>query len=241
MFAILIIYLLYIKYFPRIRASSPGLSSKAKYVEIEIPKRADFVAYVTDPTEKTIRLESFLKISENLYMGTNISKPTFLYVPDNVEVYQCKIERKASFPCGLAHREGLLAILVDPRLAGAHELAQVTGIINAEESELDKLLSKLYMQGETKFGVVPISPDTGFGITLNLRKMTKGYLSVLRSADEMMMHFLHTASQAESIQDFVKASIRLQRARFSWLKWVAILIMSAALAIGIVEMFKGGG
>jgi len=238
--AIAVILILYIWYYPSsVKKAETAEARFVRLTSVKPPKGYDFIAYVVDESEKVIRKERFLKIGDSLYISTNVSSPTFLYTPDHVDTYLCT-DGKSMVPCGLAYKQGLLSMIVDPRLAGLHDLSTQAGLISLEEGELDKLLSTLYIQGEKKIGIIPITPGSHIAFTFNLRNMIKGYLSILRSADEMMIHFLHTANQAESIQNFMKAAARLQQSRFSWLQYVALMIMAIAIGIGIVQVLSRG-
>jgi len=220
--------------------SRGGKKAVAGLARVEAPKGYDFIAYVVDAASKTISKERYVKISESLYMSTNLSKPSFLYVPEEADTYICR-DGKAVVPCGIAYKEGMLTMLLDPKLAGAHELAASSRLISIEEGELDKLLAELYKKGERKMHEVPISPDTRIGFTFNIKNMIRGYLDVLRQANEMMIHFLNTANQAESIEKFMRAAAKLQETRFTWLKWVVYLIMAAGIAAALFSVVGGGG
>ena len=237
---IMIVLILYIWFMPPIIG---GRASKtkawAKSVRVSPPRGYDFIVYIVDESDKTVSKDYFVKIGERLFMSTNISKPSYLYVPKHVETYLCK-EGKSLVPCGLGHREGLLTILIDPKLASVHDLAIESGLISINENELNKLLSTLYKKGEKKMQEIPISPDTKIGFMFNIKNMIKGYLNILRSADEMMIHFLQTANASENIEKFVRTAVQLQAGKLSWLKYVGWVVMMISLAIGIIIILSGG-
>lgn len=225
---------------PHIFGRRAQKKSFASLVKVSPPKTYDFITYTIDAVDKRITKDYYVKISESLYVSTNLSTPSFLYIPENTETYLC-MDGKSLVPCGLAYREGLLTILVDPRLAATHDLARASGLISMDETELDKLLSTLYKKGEKKMQEVAVAPDTRIGVVFDVRNLIKSYLAVLRSADDMMIHFLKTANQSESIERFMKAAARLQETRLSWLRWVSMLVMFAAVAIALVAIVLGGG
>ena len=235
MTGVIIAYLWYTPLFGRKRR--PRELAWAKAVQLKPPRGYDFMTYVVDKAERSIEKDYYIKISENLYMSTNLSKLSFLYVPGNAEIYMCR-EGKTMVPCGTAYRQGLLTLLVDPELATAHDLATATGLISIDDRELDKLLSELYKKGEKKVQQIPITPETKIGFTFDIKNMIKGYLRILMSADEMMMYFLNTANKAESIERFLKTAERLQEARLSWLNKVAYFILALAIALAMLMIVK---
>ena len=238
-FAVMVTIAVYLWYsIPSIigkKKASPR-KSYARQVKVSPPSGYDFLAFVVDDKSKTISREEFVKIGEGLYISTNVGNPSFLYVPDTAETYICTSRNKA-VPCGLAYRKGILSLLIDPELASTHELAASSKLIGITGDELDKLLGELYKKGERKLHEVPISPDTRIGFVFNIKNMLKYYNSILRNADEMMIHFLHTANQAESIERFMKTSIKMQEAKFGWMKWFGYVAISIGLAVAIIAMF----
>lgn len=236
-FGVLIALVLMIWFMPFNRKNK--IKEYASVTELKPPKGYDFIAYVIDDENKTISKQKFIKISKNFFMSTSLTNPSFLFVPPGSETYLCK-ESGTITPCALVWRQGLLSMLVDPELASAETLASATKVIDINEEELDKMLSALYSKAGRKQGYIQIAPDVSFSIAINTKTLIKKYLRLLRSADELLVHFLQTAKEAESIERFMKTAAKMQEAKFSWAKWIAYLILSAAVAFGMLMMIRGG-
>jgi len=141
----------------------------------------------------------------------------------------------------IAYKQGILGLLVDPELASADTLAADANLISITDEELEKLLAALYQKEEKKLGYIPISPEARIGFVFNVKNMITRYLQVLRNADEMMIHFLNVANQVESIERFMKTVAKVHEARWSWLRWVMMIILSLAIGLAIISVVSGGG
>gem|GEM_PF-5866848 len=238
--AIVLILALYIWFMPLKKGRKGGKAGEyARLAEIQPPRGYDFVTYTVDGNDRVIRKEKYIKLSDNFYLSTSVTSPTFLYIPSHVRPYLCR-DGKSMIPCGLAFKKGIMSIIVDPELAASNDLAAKAGIISLENRELDKLLSDLYKKEEMRVGEVAISPETKVAFGFNLENMIKGHLGILRAANDMMIHFLNTASEAENIEKFMKTAAKMAGVKLNWLKWVAYIIMASAIAIAMIQVLRGG-
>jgi len=85
--AVLAIFAMYLFWGPPSKGSK---EEKTYTVKLSKPKSYDFIVYVVDEANGEIKKDKLIKVTENLYVSTDISNPTFYYTPPNVKKYLCK-------------------------------------------------------------------------------------------------------------------------------------------------------
>ena len=227
----------YIYFKPSVNAGKPRSPSALASGGGKSPRSYDFLAKIVDDEKRMIYDEKYVKLSKNIYINTDVSKPSFLYIPDDYKPYICRYSKGRTtytVPCGLAYKRNIMAMILDSELATANDMAEQAGLISTTTEEMDKLLAELFARLKEKTGYIPISPNLSVAFSFDIKNMTRRYINVLREADNLMIHFLNVAGQAESVERLIRSATELQKARFSWLKWIVYIMFALGIVVSMI-------
>jgi len=222
---------------PSVNAGKPRSPSALASGGGKSPRSYDFLAKIVDDEKRMIYDEKYVKLSKNIYINTDVSKPSFLYIPDDYKPYICRYSKGRTtytVPCGLAYKRNIMAMILDSELATANDMAEQAGLISTTTEEMDKLLAELFARLKEKTGYIPISPNLSVAFSFDIKNMTRRYINVLREADNLMIHFLNVAGQAESVERLIRSATELQKARFSWLKWIVYIMFALGIVVSMI-------
>jgi len=200
---------------------------------------ADVYGIIIADSKSTVTLVPFVRVGEGVYASTGTDHPLFLVVPQGTKMYWCRFGGR-SLPCYFAAAFDLLALPLDPKV-----LSDVSLLLSSEdmsrvriENPRDFILS-LYRLEERKIGTVRISPELNVSIAFDIKPVVSQVLSrIFLNATQAVKHVFWTAKSYETLSQYIEKLGVYAARRYSWLMYLAMLVLAGGLAVGIIFAFR---
>jgi len=204
-------------------------------------QRGDLYALIIEETDKSIYTGIFIKLADRVYASINTSYPLFLIVPPGVSSYVCYMG-KQKVPCVLAYARGMLAMPLDPQIISAtSHLLSSDDMVNLSNEETVKLLRSLLDMQEKKIGKMTIASPLTVALAFDVKKIVMDLINkVFANANEAVIHYFRSARNLEALERYLQALARYAERRYSWLIYIAIILIALGITIVIVMQVWGG-
>jgi len=198
----------------------------------------DVYGIVFFPSTHTVSVVPFARLDEGIYTATSFSHPLFLVVPPGVKSYNCRIGR-GNAPCYLAMAYNLFALPLNPKaVANISYLLETEDMAEISKEDTMKILGHLVDLEEEKVGVVRISPMLNFAMAFNVNKLVSELVERdYANASEVVTHLFRAIRNTEVMSRYLSQLTAFVARRWSWLVYLAILILAAGIAAGLFMMF----
>jgi len=204
-------------------------------------QRGDLYALIIEETDKSIYTGIFIKLADRVYAAINTSYPLFLIVPPGVSSYVCYMG-KQKVPCVLAYARGMLAMPLDPQIISAtSHLLSTDDMVSLSHEETIKLLRSLLDMQEKKIGKMTVASPLTVAFAFDVKKVVMDLINkVFANANEAVIHYFRSARNLEALERYLQALARYAERRYSWLIYIAIILIAAGVAAVLIMQFWGG-
>ena len=219
-----------------------GLLFVAVVVYMKVRKRVDvetedIYALVVDPKTQQVQLKGYSRMAHGVYVSRD---GDFLVVSPRARIYTFR-SGTAVRRVVLAYNYGLASVPVDLDAVAAVHIAEQAGLLSKITSPED-LLVRLYSMASKTKDTVEIKYPTKVAISIDFPRVVVSLLeNTVGSASASLAHFINTASNLKTLEEYMKVMARYRAAKYSWLQYIAVIIIAVGVAIFMIKFLAGGG
>jgi len=193
-------------------------------------------ALVVNPATNEIRATRFYKVEENLYMSQ--SNPPIIMVLTGGATYTYRVGRR-SWQVVLAIAHTHIAHPLEPRIAELAYLAQKAGPVTLFAdggTDIVSFIRRAAQAEEKQTRIVRAAPGIDIAIQIDLKTgMIQFVDEIFERASRTIQHILSSIAAYDKVAKMLEARARYEAVRFSWLRWLILIILVSAIAYIIIQ------
>ena len=198
------------------------------------------VGLVFDPVENTCFRVFLRRFHENNYVAFKGSKPITVSFPSDAKpmIYE---ENGRKYTGYLIMGKGFIYMPVDPEVLYATYMIHESDLMRETPKETGEFLSELFNMGESKMGVVHLSPRLKIGFTFRpldilVKTLDTMFLRLLDVLENYISNVAHSRSFAEFVSSLTEYRMVETQAKVS----KAVMIFIILLGVGMLLWFLKG-